>query len=1065
LKENDIKIGLIETGVQRENALVAASPGIETDGANFYTTLWNGGDFHRYDMDGTNGVTFTVAGVANIRDMAYDGQYFYGAAADMTLFQMDLSNETLVSTITATCTGVTGIRHIAYDPTLDEGNGGFWIGNWTELGAIAMDGEFDINTMAMTGVTHTVDAANISGGACTYEADGLFILVANVQTDPNHIIAYELAVTADPASPNVSTNYTAVADASGAFTVQLDWNNPALNVAGDPLAELTSINLYADGDFETPIFTNNTPTISGPESYNATVTTGGTHTFTVIGTNSNGAGLPTNVNVFVGVDVEVSLIGIPARALPEQIITPTVTVTNNGVGTQSFNVELSDGGSYSNTIPSSSLEPGASEEITFPNWSSTTEAVFTFTATAADPGNDINMDNNVLTTNCDVSNIFPISDYPTVTTCSGKFTDSGNLDGQYQNNEYYVTTIYPASAGKMIQANFIAYDVEGSTYDFLAIYDGEDNTAPLIATHEGVSDDDYFLGAIFTATNETGALTFEFTSDGSVQKNGWEADLSCVAPVTFHVTDANAVNIEGASIEINGITKETDIDGNATFAFAEGSITYTVAATFCDDYTDSYVVTADLGQTVEVELECASYYDITFHATESWGTNEDIDGAVITVNHTATGSSWILDATVSGQAVISLPAVTGYDFTVVADGLVYTGITTFDVVDANLSIAISLEEVIADPFALTVEVLNTTDATLTWNNIVAESLEIFQHDGSIPASPNAYYQAYNYGYGVVYDLTTYPDATIDAIDFHHMLWGLTPATFEYNVHIIDWTNYSTIGIIGPLSTTVQDNWELNVDLGAISANGTTQLGIFIEPLSNDAADAYPDITSDNTPDGGCDGNSIRITDLSDIAGTNEASTIGDFFIDLWITTANSAKSIKVKKLSVNPTTNAQTRVATTTVTTTNSTSFTQNVSNSKGLQSYNVYLDDMTTPVATNVDVTTYDFTGLSPELHLAGVEAVYESGNSEIITVEIDMSVGIEEMKSGVNIYPNPSNGTFKVNVDGTYTLQVIDITGKVISSQIINNNATINIKNNGVYFLQFNNNKNRYIEKVIIK
>ena len=53
------------------DAVVAGAPGIETDGTNFYTTLWNGADFHRYDMDGSNPGTFTVSGARNIRDMAY----------------------------------------------------------------------------------------------------------------------------------------------------------------------------------------------------------------------------------------------------------------------------------------------------------------------------------------------------------------------------------------------------------------------------------------------------------------------------------------------------------------------------------------------------------------------------------------------------------------------------------------------------------------------------------------------------------------------------------------------------------------------------------------------------------------------------------------------------------------------------------------------------------------------------------------------------------------------------------------------------------------------------------
>ena len=337
------------------NAVEAGSPGIETDGTNFYTTTWNAGNFHRYDMDGANGTTFTVAGVSNVRDMAYDGQYFYGAAADMNLFQMDLANETLVSTITATCTGITGIRHIAYDPTLDGGNGGFWIGNWNELGAIAMDGselvaggsvtlescygsaydnwsdptnpklwlfqqptgaeaifyEFDINTMAMTGVTHDASDApgflsgSISGGACTYEAGGKFILAGNIQQDPNLIVGYELATTVAQAAPAAVSDYVVTPDAGGALTATLSWTNPSLDFAGNTLTELTSMDAYVDGN-STPDYTNASPVIGGTDGYVSTVASAGMHSFKVLGTNSAGTGMPTSVSVWVGEDVPVA---------------------------------------------------------------------------------------------------------------------------------------------------------------------------------------------------------------------------------------------------------------------------------------------------------------------------------------------------------------------------------------------------------------------------------------------------------------------------------------------------------------------------------------------------------------------------------------------------------------------------------------------------------------------------------------------------------------------------------------------------------------------------------------
>ncbi len=219
-------------------------PGIETDGNYIYCPAWEGDTISRYDMDGGNAIDFTIDGVANIRDLAFDGTYFYGAAADMDLKVMDFENQVLIETINANCSGITGIRHIAFDPNLDNGNGGFWIGNWAELGAVDMNGnelvanvgnencygsayddtdpenpvlwlfqqngpgevtfhQFDINTLSYTGFTHNAtDVPGIqlddcmAGGACTWDdpESGQKLLIGNIQQSPNLIFAYQISI-------------------------------------------------------------------------------------------------------------------------------------------------------------------------------------------------------------------------------------------------------------------------------------------------------------------------------------------------------------------------------------------------------------------------------------------------------------------------------------------------------------------------------------------------------------------------------------------------------------------------------------------------------------------------------------------------------------------------------------------------------------------------------------------------------------------------------------------------------------------------------------------------------
>ena len=175
---------------------------------------------------------------------------------------------------------------------------------------------------------------------------------------------------------------------------------------------------------------------------------------------------------------------------------------------------------------------------------------------------------------------------------------------------------------------------------------------------------------------------------------------------------------------------------------------------------------------------------------------------------------------------------------------------------------------------------NDKDVLLTWSNVEPMSLvQVTQNPG---APANGYYQQFGYGYGVAYDLSAYPDALVNAIDFHHASWGTT-GTWDYNIHIYDWDTKTLIATVGPIQTTGNDIWEMGVELGDISTGGASTVAILMEPLSNLPTDAYPDISSDNAadPQGSIYGS------LSDVNAIG-SSTIGNFLMDMYIYTANGA---------------------------------------------------------------------------------------------------------------------------------------------------------------------------------
>ncbi len=225
--------------------------GVEFDGTYFYTAIWSGTDIHKFDIDGNLVETFTIPGVSGLRDLAYDGEYFYGGAAANNLWQMDFTNHTLVSTIASPV----AVRAIAYDDDAD----GFWVNNWsTDFTLVGRDGnimdsfpcstvlisyyglaydpyteggpylwgysqagsgceivQYDIATGTETGITYDVLqdvglAGDIAGGLFTTSdyVDGTFVIGALTQGNPEWIAIYELC-------PAMSSSWLSIEPTSG----------------------------------------------------------------------------------------------------------------------------------------------------------------------------------------------------------------------------------------------------------------------------------------------------------------------------------------------------------------------------------------------------------------------------------------------------------------------------------------------------------------------------------------------------------------------------------------------------------------------------------------------------------------------------------------------------------------------------------------------------------------------------------------------------------------------------------------------------------------------------------
>ncbi len=89
--------------------------GVETNGTDIYMTQWYGDTIAKYDQFGNVLDVFTIPGVERIRDMAFDGQYYYGGNAHNYFYILDLDNKVLIDTVHTSF----NVRGMAYDPIED----------------------------------------------------------------------------------------------------------------------------------------------------------------------------------------------------------------------------------------------------------------------------------------------------------------------------------------------------------------------------------------------------------------------------------------------------------------------------------------------------------------------------------------------------------------------------------------------------------------------------------------------------------------------------------------------------------------------------------------------------------------------------------------------------------------------------------------------------------------------------------------------------------------------------------------------------------------------------------
>jgi hypothetical protein len=118
-----------------------------------------------------------------------------------------------------------------------------------------------------------------------------------------------------------------------------------------------------------------------------------------------------------------------------------------------------------------------------------------------------------------------------------------------------------------------------------------------------------------------------------------------------------------------------------------------------------------------------------------------------------------------------------------------------------------------------------------------------------------------------------------------------------------------------------------------------------------------------------------------------------------------------------------------------------------------------------------FDELGLSTQS--AGTPTWYYISSTPMVRMNFDPagSVGTHEIKnSQFNVYPNPTNGVFTIELDGNakYDVTVSNVLGQTVyTTSITTMNTTIDLSGfeKGIYTIELKNNTSTYTEKVIVE
>jgi len=174
--------------------------GVIWTGTEFWCAAWNSGDIYVADANGNalSPASFIISGISGTRSMTTDGTHIYIGTAATSIYKVDPITKTLISTIN---TSIPACRYLTYDPTLDNGNGGFWTGAYaSDIVAVSMAGA---TLLSISAATHGL--SGIYGMAFDgYSTGGPYLWAFDQGGNGSDII--QLSMTGTPTGINFDAN-------------------------------------------------------------------------------------------------------------------------------------------------------------------------------------------------------------------------------------------------------------------------------------------------------------------------------------------------------------------------------------------------------------------------------------------------------------------------------------------------------------------------------------------------------------------------------------------------------------------------------------------------------------------------------------------------------------------------------------------------------------------------------------------------------------------------------------------------------------------------------------------